>query len=648
MQQQNMQNMGQGSVQTNLGVPNIPQNNLAHTQHLGGSIGGAKPTYPMMGRNPATGPISNMGPGMVPPHHAHGLPQQINLQQQQARFQAPVGGQPYAGGPMNAPMNPQMHRMASAGKISHPGTQLGTFPTGAPVTGHGIGAGASVSETRGLQSPSTLSTAAIQNSLPSNFSSDVMSKVPMNTIKSITEWSDKLKAEGKDVTSELTMYEQLIKKDSEYLTKLLKQIHDNKLLTEELARNLAAYNQIKQLRMNAISIAAKGLFNNSIWGEGYQGYGNGTTNTSTKLILPDKDWTDKQINDRVLETLAKSGRELVPIRLDFDAERDRFKLRDTFLWDLNEKSLTVESFVRQLITDSKFIPMVHFDLICAAVREQINDYQRTVQLTPGIGELRVPIKVDITINNTQLTDQFEWDILNAQPNDPEDFATVMCDEMNLPGEFATAIVHIIREQTQLYHKALTLVGYNFDGSPVQEEEIRSHLLPNLRVSSGSKMQDDFLSIFRNPGTVGDYTPSLVKLTQLEVERLDKEIERESRRKRRHLNLDLEPALNGSLSLQNRSVRRNLFHGGGRGGPTLPELSDMPKTFRTPAPSSILPGAVDLGVPDVYEYTEIYVNKTQVRNPDYKPPAPPRPPPVVRYAHDPLRGRFHVSIRFAPR
>ena len=109
-----------------------------------------------------------------------------------------------------------------------------------------------------------------------------------------------------------------------------------------------------------------------------------------------------------------------------------------------------------------------------------------------MGELRIPIKVDITINNTQLTDQFEWDILNSLESDPEEFAFTMCEELCLPGEFCTAIAHTIREQSQMYIKALNTVGYSYSGAPVNEDEIRNHLLPSLRlVSSDYEIVDDF-------------------------------------------------------------------------------------------------------------------------------------------------------------
>lgn len=463
---------------------------------------------------------------------------------------------------------------------------------------------------------------------------EVLRKASFPELESLNKWSKQLEAEGKEVPYDLKLYEDLITKDAEYLKRFAEQRNILKEEMEELLRKLKAYNKIKQLRMNAIALSAKNQLNNSIWGEGYQGYGNGVSNTGTKLVYPQQNrkyptnlevaYTDRQANELVAKKLALSKRQsLVPIRLEFESERDKFKLRDTFLWDMDEPVVRLEAFIQQLLEDYRFIPQTHYSAILASAKEQITDFQRVPD--EMVGELRVPIKIDITINNTQLIDQFEWDILNYDDNDPESFASIMCEEMDLPGEFGTCISHSIREQAQLFHRALLFVGYSFDGSSINEEEIRGHLLPSLKVDSNG---DEFYLVLRNPNMVSEYSPALLKLTQLEIERLDKEIEREARRKRRH-NLTEE-------SGSGRGSSRRGAMTAARGGPSLPDLSDMPKTFRTPAPLSILPGAVDLGVPDIYSYNEVYGMKTQIRN------LVPSTEPRVRYNHS--NGRFVVSIK----
>lgn len=488
------------------------------------------------------------------------------------------------------------------------------------------------------------------------FTPEAVARVPMKTLRSASEWSDRLREAGKDVPLDVRVYEDIIRKDELFLRLSAYEAQKHKAMLEKMALDIKTYGMIKQLRMNAISALAKNQYNNSIWGEGYQGYGNGASNTATQVILPrqnktftkvpDLPSTDREMNARLLQNASKPA-QVVPVRLDFDQERDRFKLRDTFLWNLNDDTYPLEHFVRTLLEDYKFISEQHMHTVLASVSEQIKDFRKIPEKT--MGEIRVPIKIDLIINNTQYVDQFEWDILNSRDGDPEEFATILCDEMSLPGEFATAIAFSIREQSQLYHKALFLVGYSFDGSAIREEEIRSHILPALRVlnsDDASGPVEDFISTLRNPGIVADYSPSLNKLTQLEVEKVDKEMERESRRRRRHFNTENTfsynengPNLFSSGSGRGTTSRRNALHSGRGVKTTLPDLGDIPKTFRTPMPSSVLPGGIDLGVPDIYGYNELIVNRTQVKNPDYKQPAPPGM--VTSYRDS--TGSFYVKI-----
>ncbi|GMF97505.1 unnamed protein product [[Candida] boidinii] len=72
----------------------------------------------------------------------------------------------------------------------------------------------------------------------------------------------------------------------------------------------------------------------SIWGEGYQGYGNSFTNKSkTEIILPRNHKKSNRINEQYInlnDLIVQSNKteELVPIRLEFDIEKDKFKLTE--------------------------------------------------------------------------------------------------------------------------------------------------------------------------------------------------------------------------------------------------------------------------------------------------------------------------------
>ncbi|KAF9242321.1 SNF5-domain-containing protein [Melanogaster broomeanus] len=119
----------------------------------------------------------------------------------------------------------------------------------------------------------------------------------------------------------------------------------------------------------------------------------------------------------------------------------------------------------------------------------------------------------------KLDDQFEWDLDN-QDASPEQFAEIYAKELGLGGEFKTAIAHCIREQVQVYQKSLFLVGHPADGSLVQDDDLRMSFLPSL--SSGTRTMDQ----------VSSYTPLLHYLSDGDIERSEREREKELTKRRK--------------------------------------------------------------------------------------------------------------------
>ncbi|CAG8786662.1 8631_t:CDS:2, partial [Gigaspora rosea] len=99
--------------------------------------------------------------------------------------------------------------------------------------------------------------------------------------------------------------------------------------------------------------------------------------------------------------------------------------------------------------------------------------------------------IDVTVGNISLVDQFEWDI-NCQKNDPEVFADILTTEL----------------------------GHPFDGSPIQDDDLRQNFLPPVT------------NIIRREDAVEQHTPLLVELTEAEIDKIEKDRERDARRKRR--------------------------------------------------------------------------------------------------------------------
>uniref|UniRef100_A0A060T6D0 ARAD1C18546p n=1 Tax=Blastobotrys adeninivorans TaxID=409370 RepID=A0A060T6D0_BLAAD len=357
----------------------------------------------------------------------------------------------------------------------------------------------------------------------------------------------------------------LIKRDAQYDEILRNKEQRNAEIIRRKQVELEYLNQLRALRHSQPNV---------VFQEGYQGYGNSwTTVPKPRLIYPHERKRFKRLSKELVMTddqedmVANAPEMLVPVRVEFDAE-NKFRLRDTFTWNLNEKALTVAQFSENLLDDFS-IPIQYAPQVAQAITEQINDFHphvyssedpttvATADLPDRDDDLRILIKLDITIGQHNLVDQFEWDI-NCPENNPEQFAEVMCNEMCLPGEFVTAIAHTIREQSQMYTKSLFLVGHGFDGRLVEDDDIRKEICPRV-------LPTDFL---RPKAVIKEYTPTLYEIAEAELDRQDKDRERESRRKRR----------------QGRTGRR--------GGPMLPDLKETIRTFRTPVYNAILPGGID--------------------------------------------------------
>ncbi|GJJ16102.1 hypothetical protein Clacol_010381 [Clathrus columnatus] len=306
---------------------------------------------------------------------------------------------------------------------------------------------------------------------------------------------------------------------------------------------------------------------------------------------------------RLRSDISDKKEDLIPIRLELDVEHH--KLRETFVWNVNDPLVKPESLAQSIVDDFK-LASHYVQTIAKAIHEQLQEHapepEETTNVHSGVldstteawwgawrkrirtqrgfvrtrwqseddaddessnsdrkvikgrkkrrklgvdvpevmgetpmsleelrpkepvsgldmdEEWRILIKIHVLVGSMKLEDQFEWD-LACTTNSPEQFAIQYTAELGLPGEFTTAIAHQIREQVYVYRKAI-LSG--LAGQPVEDDELRPTFLPPLTRSTIARTLDN----------ANAHMPLLNYLSDGEIERNEREREKEIKRRRR--------------------------------------------------------------------------------------------------------------------
>lgn len=165
-----------------------------------------------------------------------------------------------------------------------------------------------------------------------------------------------------------------------------------------------------------------------------------------------------------LDEQASKPTNLIPIRVEL--ETDTHRIRDCFLWNLNEDLITPQQFAKILCADLDLPTQPFVQQVTAAIRSQVEEHEGIVSLdltgehdptSEGDPykaleermECRVILALDVQIGNYQLVDTIEWDLVSDLT--PETFAKTLCADLGLTGDSAPVIAHAVYEEI-LRHK----------------------------------------------------------------------------------------------------------------------------------------------------------------------------------------------------
>ncbi|EGD77658.1 hypothetical protein PTSG_08750 [Salpingoeca rosetta] len=194
---------------------------------------------------------------------------------------------------------------------------------------------------------------------------------------------------------------------------------------------------------------------------------------------------------------------LASITLNLDL--NGHKLRDQFLWNTQDKSISVYKFAQQLCQDLE-VPTLFTHQVAAAIQSQIDAHHALKEYTPETDN--IIIKLEVQVGTTQLVDQFEWDISNPL-NSPEHFAETLTRDLGLGPTYTNSIAVAIREKVLQAKQALLQSQVPELAPPVADAE----------------------EVFR-VADADEWGPALYTMSRRELHKKQTDEDRESRRRRR--------------------------------------------------------------------------------------------------------------------
>ncbi|KAK4705948.1 chromatin structure-remodeling complex subunit SFH1, partial [Phenoliferia sp. Uapishka_3] len=287
------------------------------------------------------------------------------------------------------------------------------------------------------------------------------------------------------------------------------------------AAKRAAYGGMLPKRV--VALGGGGSEKDRVWGDGksYLGVLPPGNLVMVQSVKPTK---HTPFSEDQLEDQAEANAVLVPIQIDIDV--DTFKIRDSFVWNLNEKLITPESFAR-IFCDDLDIPSSWVAEIAKQITDQVEEQTGVAEIAVRSVEdeaehvekdLRVILNLDVQIGTLHLLDRVEWDL--SSPLTPELFALTLVRDLSLSSSAAPLIAHALHEELFRQKKLCLEMGLVGEDTSVAE-------VPGKK--RGAKQLE---GVWRDWPETMSFGPRVEFLSLDEMDRVELDREREKRRAKR--------------------------------------------------------------------------------------------------------------------
>lgn len=203
-------------------------------------------------------------------------------------------------------------------------------------------------------------------------------------------------------------------------------------------------------------------------------------------------------------------------------------INDRFLWDLNDPVTTPELFV-SILADELELSRNAESMVLSQMKEQIQMYRELFanpnntiidQFLSNEKEFHVILDISTNIGEDFFTDKIEWDLLDSTMT-PESFAETIVNDLGLKPEFCTSIAVAIYEEMYKLKKELI-------ENPQQVSQYIDSL-PFFNLAQPGRVQGLRYDV-KKYGE--EFTPSVERLSEWEIEKRETEKERNLRRRKR--------------------------------------------------------------------------------------------------------------------